>query len=135
MLLVSDFLALVDKNTVKGEKISVADLLRLIQEDLGREDIAKKGEDGEPERDKNKRVIMIKGRFRYSETELKSKFSQTMSSLKAGTAAIDNADGVRVGKKSQLNLATMISDRVILGKKGRKSGKLAPSLFGGFEVD
>ena len=135
MLLVSDFVALVDKNTVKGEKISVADLLRLIQADLGREDIPKKGEDGEVERDKNLRVIMVKGPFKYSESDLKTKFSQLMSNLKAGTAAIDNSHGIRVGKKSQLNLATMIAERVTMGKKGRKSGKLAPSLFGGFEVD
>ena len=135
MLLVSDFVVLIDKNTKKGEKIAVSDLLRLIQADLGREDIPKKGDDGEPERDKNKRVIIVKGPFKYSESDLKTKFSQLMSNLKAGTAAIDNADGIRVGKKSQLNLANMIGERVIMGKKGRKSGKLAPSLFGGFEVD
>jgi len=134
MLSTAKFIGLIDSNTTKGEMVELSTLLSQIQAELGREDIPKVGENGQPERDLTGRVIMVKGAYRYSVAELKTKYSQTVSGLSRGTVSL-KMGGNKLGSDSQAKLATMIKDRVIAGKRGRQGGELDPSLFGGFEVD
>ena len=134
MLSTAKFLGLIDSNTTEGEKIELSTLLSQIQAELGREDTPKLGENGQIERDLTGRVIMIKGPYRYSVAELKTKYSQTVSGLSRGTVSL-KIGGRKLGQIDQAKLADLIKSRVIAGKRGRQGGELDPSLFGGFGAD
>jgi len=134
MLSTAKFIGLIDSNTNKDQPIQLSELLILIQSSLGREDTPKVGENGEIERDLTGRIIMVKGSFRYTIAELKTKYSQTISGLSRGTVSL-KMGGNKLGSDSQEKLANLIKSRVIAGKRGRQGGELDPSLFGGFEVD
>ena len=128
------FVTLILSNTNEGESTPLNEVLSTVQQNLGRENVPKVLDDGTTLVDKTTgKNVMVKGGYLYTLEYLKTKYSQTMSSLRGGKASLKMA-GTKVGPKGQLKLVELIESRIQGGKKGRQGGELDPSLLGGVDL-
>ena len=130
----ADFVTLILATTNDSEATPLKKVLSNAQQQLGRENVPKVEGDGTPLVDKTTgKTIMVKGGYLYTLEYLKTKYSQTMTTLRKGKASL-KMGGAKVGPKGQLKLVELIESRIKGGTKGRQGGELDPSLLGGVDL-